>query len=617
MRFPQLLCLLTLTCNVVAMFPMNVTTGLIVSLYTRWNSHCVYLIHDIGNAPLLKGIRKELSELSIRTASIPLELLESILTGMTCDKKLPFLVILESNKTIKHVLEAVSQRTTLSRARWLVFLLEETVSTFLAHINIPFDCNFVVGMLSEFEVVTVTEVYRVYPTSKLSFLHLGKWSSNSGPIWASEDYDLRRLNLEGITINATVISDGTTSIVTKMVKGKPVEIGGYVGSIWRLLEHSLNFKTNFVMPGDGTFGSMMKNGSWTGMVGMVQNGFAEIGTAAFSMTTQRIQVVDYLSPLVKEKLTVFIQQPDFSDSKRNFYMNSYNYKLWLVVLAAIILLTFCLWISHFVFLQLGILDASEEVNAIELCFSIYGCFCFQGAHLAIKKCSLRIIMFVTYVTALIILATYSATFTSYLAVRNVEYPFTSFQGILEDGTFQFSALKGSAQLNYFENSKDPVLRTIYTRLIAPYKETLPSTELSGLLRLCDDRRRYAYMCGIITVNRAKNSLKCNVVPITGAFVPVTLAMIIRKNSPYRKAFNHILQKLRREGFLHRTLRNVTSTKISTKEEETVTAITIHDIAPLLALLASAVLLSCFILILECLLYHKGHRCTNILQTEFS
>ena len=61
------------------------------------------------------------------------------------------------------------------------------------------------------------------------------------------------------------------------------------------------FRTNFVMPGDGTFGAMMKNGSWTGMVGMVQNGFAEIGTAAFSMTTQRIQVVDYLSSLVKEK----------------------------------------------------------------------------------------------------------------------------------------------------------------------------------------------------------------------------------------------------------------------------------------------------------------------------
>ena len=55
------------------------------------------------------------------------------------------------------------------------------------------------------------------------------------------------------------------------------------------------------MPPDGTFGSLMLNGTWSGMVGMVKNGVTEMATAAFSMTKERLEVVNYLYPLVNEK----------------------------------------------------------------------------------------------------------------------------------------------------------------------------------------------------------------------------------------------------------------------------------------------------------------------------
>ncbi|KAJ9597577.1 hypothetical protein L9F63_026693, partial [Diploptera punctata] len=58
--------------------------------------------------------------------------------------------------------------------------------------------------------------------------------------------------------------------------------------------------TDFSLAPDGTFGSLKFDGTWSGMVGMVKDGITDVGTAGFSMTTQRYQVVDFLPPLVDE-----------------------------------------------------------------------------------------------------------------------------------------------------------------------------------------------------------------------------------------------------------------------------------------------------------------------------
>ncbi|KAJ9598773.1 hypothetical protein L9F63_026694, partial [Diploptera punctata] len=85
--------------------------------------------------------------------------------------------------------------------------------------------------------------------------------------------------------------------------------------------------------------------------------------------------------------------------------------------------------------------------------------------------------------------------------------------------------------------KDIIMQRIYTRLISPHKDNLPATELAGLLRVCDNKH-FAYMCGLITLNKVKHFLKCDVAAINKAFIPVTLAMIINKKSHYKKAFSY-------------------------------------------------------------------------------
>jgi hypothetical protein len=50
------------------------------------------------------------------------------------------------------------------------------------------------------------------------------------------------------------------------------------------------------------------------------------------------------------------------------------------------------------------------------------------------------------------MAAYSATFISYLTVQDFEFPFRTYEGLLNDGRYRLLAVAGTAQMNYFDVS---------------------------------------------------------------------------------------------------------------------------------------------------------------------
>jgi hypothetical protein len=58
------------------------------------------------------------------------------------------------------------------------------------------------------------------------------------------------------------------------------------------------------------------------------------------------------------------------------------------------------------------------------------------------------VYFTAYVVGLVLVAAYSAALVSFLTVQRSELPFTSFHGLLEDGTYKLGVTKG-AEVSYF------------------------------------------------------------------------------------------------------------------------------------------------------------------------
>jgi len=60
----------------------------------------------------------------------------------------------------------------------------------------------------------------------------------------------------------------------------------------------------------------------------------------------------------------------------------------------------------------------------------------------------RVVYLTSYVVGYVLVAAYSAALVSFLAVQRDELPFTSFDGLLEDGTYEMGVTKG-AEVAYF------------------------------------------------------------------------------------------------------------------------------------------------------------------------
>jgi hypothetical protein len=58
------------------------------------------------------------------------------------------------------------------------------------------------------------------------------------------------------------------------------------------------------------------------------------------------------------------------------------------------------------------------------------------------------VYFTAYAVGVVLVAAYSAALVSFLTVQRSELPFTSFEGLLEDGTYKLGVTKG-AEVSYF------------------------------------------------------------------------------------------------------------------------------------------------------------------------
>ncbi|GFX37249.1 glutamate receptor ionotropic, delta-1 [Trichonephila clavipes] len=81
-------------------------------------------------------------------------------------------------------------------------------------------------------------------------------------------------------------------MTVEKVNGKYI-LDGVDGKLLHLLAKKLNFKFEILPAPNGQYGSSKGNGTWDGVIGMIQNGEADMGFGALSITGERLEVVDF------------------------------------------------------------------------------------------------------------------------------------------------------------------------------------------------------------------------------------------------------------------------------------------------------------------------------------
>ena len=65
------------------------------------------------------------------------------------------------------------------------------------------------------------------------------------------------------------------------------------------IKTAMNFTVRHEIPADGQFGAMKKDGSWSGMIGMLVKREADVSASALSINVPRSQAVDFVQPVYR------------------------------------------------------------------------------------------------------------------------------------------------------------------------------------------------------------------------------------------------------------------------------------------------------------------------------
>ncbi|GFQ70024.1 glutamate receptor ionotropic, delta-1 [Trichonephila clavata] len=86
-------------------------------------------------------------------------------------------------------------------------------------------------------------------------------------------------------------------------------IAGIEGKFADAIFTKMNIEYDIVFPEDNEFGHEINGGNWTGVVGMVQRGEADLGIATLGINENRFRVVDFSFPYTTDRLTFAVLKP--------------------------------------------------------------------------------------------------------------------------------------------------------------------------------------------------------------------------------------------------------------------------------------------------------------------
>ena len=149
---------------------------------------------------------------------------------------------------------------------------------------------------------------------------------------------------------------------------------GYCIDLLEKLAEDLGFEFDLYIVGDGKYGAW-KGGRWTGLVGDLLNGLADMAVTSFSINSARSRVIDFTSPFFSTSLGILVRSKDTA-APIGAFMWPLHWSMWVGIFLALhitaLFLTLYEWKSPFGMTPHGRnrVRVFSYSSALNLCYAI-------------------------------------------------------------------------------------------------------------------------------------------------------------------------------------------------------------------------------------------------------
>ncbi|XP_031787913.1 glutamate receptor [Nasonia vitripennis] len=581
------------------------------SVHTIFNNTCVIIMYTIEDpmqaldpydAAQLMSILQYSSRLHVRTFAYAIKTFKEMIGDEYFNLKRPLFILINDSEDMRTQFSTViAPWISMAYINWVVFFREDTsVDDFFSEMYVPLDCIFLIVKKSkDNSTYTLTEVYHIAKGRELISDVYGSWSEARGLSITKWTLYQRRSDLRGQLIRVTTVEDPPISMIQRDESGLMTGIKGFFGTIVQILQENLN--CTMVYSETDSWGARLANGSWTGAVGQLVRNESDLAATELLMTADRLQAIEFTTPVFSTRCRTFIKRPYYTAVKWTAYSDPFYVGIWLALLGVMLIASAFTIICFRVSPSQKLASNADEEDASfsEIFFHVFGALCAQG-HESVVLDSIRVINLVVHITGVIILAAYSAALISFLAVKVFVMPFTSMEGLLEDGSYKLGVIRDSSDYNIFQNSSDRILQRMFEEIMDEV-ENLPRNYLEGLNFVCS-KDKYAFMTTDNMFSILEHQVPCILEPLD-VIMQTTMGMAVPSRSPFRGIINSNILLMRDSGVLQRVI--ATELVIQhAKQTQGWSSVEIVDVLPLLLLILAGYFCGLVLLSLEKLQYSK-------------
>ena len=200
---------------------------------------------------------------------------------------------------------------------------------------------------------------------------------------------------------------------------------------------------------DKTYGVKESNGKWTGMVGELQSGVADLAVASLTVTYTRSEVLDFTVPFMHLGISILFKKPEAATPGLFRFMAPLSYDVWLWALGAYLGASIFIWILA----RLSPIERSkEEQHQLTFMNSLWftvSSLMQQGPEISPSSGPTRIATVFWWFFALIFISSYTANLAAFLTTERMITPIENADDLAKQTKIKYGTLGRGSTMTFF------------------------------------------------------------------------------------------------------------------------------------------------------------------------
>lgn len=273
-------------------------------------------------------------------------------------------------------------------------------------------------------------------------------------------------------LGALTISGNAKELSITTIKEEPYamtrgsELEGYCIDLLTELSKKLGFTYKVHVVKDGRYGVLDQSGQWSGMIGEVIRGEADLAVAPLTLTSVRERHVDMSTPFLQTGLGFILNRDLVSHESSMSLLAPFSTDMWVGVLIAFLLTGLCIFMVS----RLSPSEWAEpekEQHTFTLLHSFWyitGALTLQGAGPHPKAVAGRVISSIWWLFAVLLLACYFANFYSMVHTDKKHSSISTFSDLANQDVIEYGTVEGGSTTQFFKTSKISLYQRMYEQM---------------------------------------------------------------------------------------------------------------------------------------------------------